>query len=79
MIVMLSTIDNPYNPFTNYDEWLTYDLHNHNSCALLDQFAKTSSALSDQENNREIVRAIDEIVRTDPLGIYIKVMSNDDL
>ena len=23
--VMLSTVDNPYNPFTNWDEWYAFD------------------------------------------------------
>ena len=25
MTCMITTIDNPYNPFTNFDEWYEYD------------------------------------------------------
>ena len=71
---MLSTIDNPYNPFDNFDEWYAYDLRKgHNTCGLLGRIAKTSNELSEADNDLAIEQAIDEIIRLDPTCKYIKV------
>ena len=71
---MLTTLDNPYDPFTQFDLWLQYDIDKgHNSCAYLGRIAETSDELSDEENAEEIERAIDEIVKYDPFNLYIKV------
>lgn len=71
---MLTTIDNPFNPFTHYDEWLMYDLDNgHYSGSRLARFARTSDQLSDDENEDEIERAIDEIIKYDFTNTYKKV------
>lgn len=73
-MVALTTTDNPYSPFTQFVEWWLYDIEKgYYSCEYLDKIAKTSEALSQHENDEEIERAIDEIVRIDPLNIYIKV------
>lgn len=64
--VMLTTVDNPWNPFTNFDEWYAYDIsHGHRSCALLARFARTSNELSDADNLIAINLAIDEILKFD--------------
>lgn len=71
---MLSTIDNPYNPFVDFDSWLQYDkLKGHNSCERLDRIAQISDDMSELEKDVEYERAIDEIVRYDILGVYCKV------
>lgn len=74
---MLSTVDNPWNPFTNFDEWYAFDVgHGYHSCAVLDRFARTSDALSDADNSLEISNAIDEIIKFDPFHRFIKVVQN---
>lgn len=71
---MLSTVDNPYNPFTNYDEWLVYDLgQGYNSNAFLARVAYSSDELSDADQAAAIELAIDEIVRENSLGLFKKV------
>ena len=73
---MLSTIDNPWNPFTHFDEWYAFDIgHGYHSCAVLDRFARTSNDLSDADNIVEISNAIDEIIRCDPRPVFIKVVN----
>lgn len=70
---MLTTIDNPFNPFSQFDEWLQFDISKgHYSLGYLGRIAKTSEQLSDEENNNEIERAIDEIIDYDFLKIYKK-------
>jgi hypothetical protein len=74
MAVMLSTIDNPYDPFDNLSSWYMYDVESgYNSCAYLARIAKTSDQFTDVENDEEIERAIDEIIQYDFRNIYVKV------
>lgn len=71
---MLTTVDNPHNPFDDYRAWLVYDIEfGHGSCELLGRIARTSDKLSDEENSLEIERAIDDIIKYDFLNIYKKV------
>lgn len=71
---MLSTIDNPFNPFDDFDSWIQFDLDKgYNSCAFLARVARTSDQLSDAENDKEVERAIDDIIKYDFMNLYIKV------
>ena len=74
---MLTTFDNPYDPFEEFTSWLLFDNEKgYNTCNYLARIAKTSDELSDQENNKEIERAIDEIIYYDPFNMYKKVKRN---
>lgn len=74
---MLSTKDNPYNPFENFDEWYRYDMdQGWDSSGRLARIAKLSDDMSDEETDSEIERAIDEIVKHDFLNVFIKVRPN---
>ena len=71
---MLTTIDNPYNPFKQFDSWFLFDVEKgYNTCAYLDRIARTSDQLSDTENDEELERAINEIISNDFMNIYKKV------
>lgn len=71
---MLTTFDNPYNPFEQFSSWFLFDVEKgYNSCAYLGRIARTSEQLSEEENNREIERAIDEIIKFDFRNVYKKV------
>lgn len=71
---MLTTFDNPYDPFEQFTPWFLFDVEKgYNSCAYLGRIARTSDQLSDEENNEEIERAIDEIIRYDFRNIYKKL------
>ncbi len=77
---MLTTIDNPYNPFTHYNEWMAWDIRmGYNTNGMLARIAKTSDALSDSENEEETERAMNRIVELDPLGLFIKISAKQAL
>lgn len=76
---MLTTIDNPFDPFDQFDSWINFDMEKgYNSCAYLARIAFTSDSLSDAENEQEVERAIDEIIRYDFMNIYKKVVRESD-
>ena len=76
---MLTTIDNPFDPFNQFDSWFQFDIEKgYNSCSRLARIAKLSDDLSDKETDEEIERAIDEIIKYDFLNIYKKVKKNRD-
>lgn len=70
----LTTFDNPYDPFEQFHSWWLFDVRKgYNSAAYLARIARTSDMLSDYENNQEIERAIDEIIKYDFRNIYKKL------
>lgn len=74
MKYMLTTVDNPYDPFDNFTEWYMYDVQKgYNSSSYLARIAKTSDEMTEFENEEEIERAIDEIIEHDFMNIYVKV------
>ena len=76
-MVRLTTFDNPYDPFEQFTQWFLFDVtKGYNSCAYLGRIAKTSDQLSDDENEAEVERAIDEIIQYDFRNIYKKVKRN---
>lgn len=78
MKTMLSTIDNPFNPFEDFDSWFLFDVEKgYNSCSYLARIAKTSNEFTEEEEAEEIERAIDEIIQYDFMNLYIKVKQED--
>jgi hypothetical protein len=74
----LTTFDNPYNPFTQFKQWFLFDVEKgYNSCGYLGRIARTSEQLTDEENDEEVERAINDVLKYDVLGIYKKVINKD--
>lgn len=70
---MLTTFDNPYNPFTQFDNWFHFDTEKgYNTCDYLGRIAKTSDEFTDEEYSKAIEAAIDEIIKYDFMNIYKK-------
>ena len=47
---MLTTIDNPFNPFDDFKAWFLFDVEkNYNSCGLLDRIAKIEDNMTEEE------------------------------
>ena len=74
MASMLTTKDNPYDPFDEFYNWYMFDVEKgYNSCSYLSRIAKTSEQFTELENDEEIERAIDEIIKYDFMNMYVKV------
>jgi len=74
MTYAITTHDNPYDPFEQFLPWFLFDEEKgYHSCSRLGRIAQTSNQYSEQENDQEIERAIDEIIKYDILNVYKKV------
>ena len=72
---MLTTVDNPFDPFEQFTSWFMFDEENgYHTCSYLGRIARTSDQLSEEENELENERAIDEILKYDFRNIYKKVV-----
>jgi hypothetical protein len=71
---MLTTVDNPHDPFTEFDLWYAYDTQaGHHTCSLLARIVVTSDDLSDADQSLALEQAIDEIARENVSGVHRKV------
>lgn len=76
---MLTTVDNPYDPFTQFDEWYVWDeAAGYATCGLLARIAISSDELSEADQELALVDAIDEIVRENVTGMHKKVTANTE-
>jgi hypothetical protein len=72
---MLTTVDNPWNPFTNYDEWYQFDHGSgYDTPGYLARIVNVSLDLSDADLEDSIEQAIDEICRININGMYRKAV-----
>lgn len=75
---MLTTSDNPFDPFVQFDEWRSFDEgKGYYSCEYLARIAKTSIEMTETDEAIEIDRAIDSIVALNVIGLYKKVYRSD--
>lgn len=74
---MLTTFDNPFNPFTEFDRWWKEDLLlGHDCCGLLANESNVSDIASDEVNDNAIIEAMERIVKREPM-IYKIVYQSD--
>lgn len=75
--VAATTEDNPYNPFTEWENWLSFDVINgYYTCERLARIVKSvPQSLSDTENNYFVEEAIDDLIRQGAInknGTFVK-------
>ena len=71
---MITTVDNPFSPFEQPDEWYTWDVsHGYYSRELLARIAHVSDDMSDSDIELITSQAIDDIIRLDLTNRYRKV------
>lgn len=79
MSVLITTVDNPYDPVTDFKNWYVYDLAilKHNTLGKLCDIAIVNDSMTDEEYSSEIERAIDELIAIDPFVQYKKIVTDD--
>ncbi len=71
---MLTTVDNPFDPFTQFDQWFSYDPQlGYNTPALLARITILSNELSELDQFLAVQTAIDEIIKENVFGVHRKV------
>ena len=85
-IYMLTTFDNPFDPFTEFEDWYNYDTIQlgHYSLAYQDRIVNTIAdrqklkmdELSEPQRDALYQQAVDEIIKIDPFGIYTRKSVN---
>lgn len=75
---MLTTVDNPYDPFTQWDEWYMWDLNaGYHTPGLLARLSFASDEISEVDQHLAIQQAIDEIAKENVSGMHIKVKEGE--
>lgn len=71
---MLTTVDNPFDPFTQFKEWLAYDTRlGYNSLGFLDRVCYVSNDLSEPDQTLAVQDGIDQIIAENVSGMWRKV------
>lgn len=71
---MLSTSDNPYNPWTEFDQWRNWDEQSgYYTLSYQARVCRTSAELSELDESQAIDIAIQEILDHNITGNYIRV------
>lgn len=71
---MLTTLDNPFDPFNDFTSWYMFDCEKgHNTSSRLARIANIDSEMSQKEVEDEMDRAMDLIVKYDLEDKYVKV------
>ena len=77
-VAMLTTLDNPFDPFTQWTDWQRFDEDNgYNSMNYLARIAILSPDLPLDDYNEAVEAAIDEIVELNLTGNYKKVYEDE--
>ena len=71
---MLTTVDNPFDPFTQFDEWYAWDTRaGYHTLSLLARVTRSSDEHSDADREQAEEAGIDEVVLYNVSGMHRKV------
>ena len=69
--IALTTVDNPFNPFTHFEEWYVFDTQKgYNTCSYLARIVETNPLMSEIETAQEERRGMLEIAEININGLY---------
>ena len=75
--VMLTTVDNPFDPFTQFDEWYAWDeAAGYHTTAFLARVVISSDELSEYDQRLAYEEGVNEIIRENVSGMHARVYQN---
>lgn len=76
--IFVTTLDNPFDYWTQFDDWNAFDTEKgYNTCSYIARIANTSSEMSEKDYEDEVNHAVDEILRLNLTGNYVKTVQNE--
>ena len=73
-VYMLTTVDNPYNPFEDFTKWYMWDEENgYHSCERIARLVKDNPSMTEEERINANEKAIDKVIFNDFSGLFRKV------
>ena len=73
--VTATTIDNPFNPFDDFNSWFRFDTEKgYYTSSKLGRLTHLTDDMTEKEENEEVERAVDRLIEIDPLDIYVKIV-----
>ena len=77
---MLTTFDNPFDPFEQFTSWFLFDIEKgYYTCAYLARIVTIGDDYTEKEVNDAIDQAIDTIIENDFLNIYKRVSKKNSV
>lgn len=74
---MLTTVDNPFSPFTNFDQWFNFDREKgYDTCQLLARISRSTPNLGPKHEAQQIDDAMNDIVNQFA-PLYFKLGKDD--
>ena len=71
---LLTTVDNPYDPFTQFEDWYEWDRQaGYHTPSYLDRVMLHGEGFSEEEEEEFFNEAIDDIISNDVFELYKKV------
>ncbi len=76
--VFVTTEDNPYDFFTQFDQWHSFDTEKgYNTLNYVARVAQTDSDMSEKEYEEAVEEAVNDIVRINLTGNYKKIRESE--
>jgi hypothetical protein len=78
--MMLTTADNPYDPFTHWAEWYAFDIsHGYDTSGYLARVLVSSDELSQADQSTALIDAMNSIILNDNSDLYRIVTSSESV
>lgn len=78
-VIYLTTKDNPWSPFTNFNEWYIFDITNkYNCCEIVARLSDVSRDMTEKEKSAAIEEAIKTFVEEEPTKNYTFIEEETD-
>lgn len=73
--IRITTVDNPYNPFTHWDQWLLFDTNaGYNTCGRLAKATFLSDSMTDSEVFSTVELGIEELMKIGSINKQGKIV-----